>query len=184
ACFMARRKAKRRSSCSAMRCAMRAALVLGFGISWTLTAMVPGMWALSFVLRVLIDSPPRPITTPGLAVWMVTLMLCAALSMSIRDMPEWPTSFVTTARIISSSASRRGYSFGDAYQCAEGTLFTPRRKPTGLILFPTAFLQGYPHVARALAHEVGAATSAREGALESGAVANLDLFDEQPVLEH
>jgi hypothetical protein len=92
ACFMARRKAKRRSSCSAMRCATSLALVLGFATSCTLTAMVPLTLPSSLVRSALIDSPPRPMTTPGLAVWMVMLMLWAARSMSMRLMPARPTS--------------------------------------------------------------------------------------------
>jgi len=90
ACLIARRTAKRRSICSATRWATSGAERLGFGTSCTLRASwrFGNIFSRSALSR-LIVSPPRPITTPGLATCMVTLTLSAARSMSMRAMPAW-----------------------------------------------------------------------------------------------
>ena len=51
-----------------------------------LTAL-PVNASISF-FRASTPAPPRPMTMPGLAVWMVTLTLLALRSISIEDTPE------------------------------------------------------------------------------------------------
>ncbi len=52
-----------------------------------------------------IPAPRLPMTMPGRAVWTLILTLLAARSISMREMPAWPSFFFTNSRSLMSSCS-------------------------------------------------------------------------------
>ena len=50
-------------------------------------------------------APRLPMTMPGRAVWTLILTLLAARSISILEMPAWPSFSFTNSRILMSSCS-------------------------------------------------------------------------------
>ena len=102
-CFIARRKPIRRSSWLATFSATRVASISACLISAMLTSTVFVVKAFSAFLISSMPAPPRPITMPGLAVWIINLIRFAERSISIRETPAMNNCFFKNSRIFTSS---------------------------------------------------------------------------------
>ena len=87
ACFMARRKLMRFSSWAAMFSATSWALASGLRISMMFTFTGLPISLATSARMASTPTPPLPMSLPGRAVWMLTVTLLAARSMSILATP-------------------------------------------------------------------------------------------------
>ena len=102
--FIARRKATRLRSCSAIDCATRLASSSGRLISRMLTLICLRVIRCRSLRRASTSLPDLPITMPGRAVWMLTSTSLASLRIVMLDRPAWESLLMMWLRIATSSA--------------------------------------------------------------------------------
>ena len=102
--FIARRKATRFCSCSAIDCATSRASSSGRLISrmFTFTALLVILW--SSLRRASTSEPDLPITMPGRAVWMLTSTSFLFFLIVIVESPAWASLFSMCSRMWMSSS--------------------------------------------------------------------------------
>src|SRR5919199_6922101 len=158
------------------------ALISGWRISWIVTLIRLPVMASRVRRSSSTFTPLLPMTMPGLAAWMVTVIMLAERSISTFETPASAMRVMMCWRTRTSSSSRLAYSWPVANQrpCQSFTerspTFTPRRKPIGWTFCPMLLLSGsllghvHADVARALQDLVHPAAGARSPALEGAAL--------------
>src|SRR5919202_6009274 len=180
---------------SAMLRATRNASSSGWRISWMVTRMRLPVIASSVRRSSSTLTPLLPMTMPGLAAWMVTVIMLAERSISTLATPASAMRVMMCWRTLMSSSSRVEYSRPVANQRPSQSLtersptLTPRRKPVGCTFCPIALsgpLLGNDHgdVARALQDLVDAAAGAGSPALQGAALVGRAGGDDQIVRVH
>ena len=103
ACFIARRKPIRRSNWPAIFSATRTASMSACLISAMFTSTCLSVKRVIAFLISSIPAPPRPITIPGFAVWIVNLIRLFVRSISMREIPAMKRVSFKKLRIFTSS---------------------------------------------------------------------------------
>jgi hypothetical protein len=133
--FIARRKATRFCSCSAIDCATSCASSSGRLISRMFTFTGFFVIRCRSRRRASTSAPDLPITIPGRAVWMSTVISPRCLTMLMSESPAWESLFSMWSRIAMSS-SRRSAKLRSSNQFDFQSWMYPTRKPSGWIFCP------------------------------------------------
>jgi len=145
---MARRNDTRRTNCRATFSATSWASTSGFLTSWISRIISRLTFFSRSRFRFSISEPFLPMTSPGLAVWILILALLAARSISILATPAWKASFseISGSRDLH---KQNGHSPFPANHLESQVLLMPSLKPIGLTFCPNSHLPpslsgGYP----------------------------------------
>ncbi len=133
---MARRKLTRFCSCSAIDWATSFASSSGRLISLMLMCTFLPVIECSSLRSASTSTPDLPITIPGRAVKMSTVIRCLSLRIRMSDRPAWPSLPLMWSRIWMSSRMYFGNSFFPTYQLDFQSWMTPTRRPPGCTFWP------------------------------------------------